>query len=87
MSRISFQLSSNLRLQISRSNYMSANQLVDQLLSLDNKFTLKKDNVVKSLENMLYSGREILGGEYDCLTGIIYLDISDEAWRGDSDGC
>lgn len=80
MSKVSFMLGSNLVFQISKSNYMSANQIVDFLME-QGCFTLKKDNVMKSLDNMLYYGREITAGEYDCLTGKVTLTISDEVWE------
>ena len=80
MSRISFMLGSNLIFQISKDNYMSANQIVDFLMSQEG-FSLKKDNVMKSIDNLLFNGREIVAAYYDCLSGKVYLDVSDDLWE------
>lgn len=77
--KVEFQLSSNLVLQISESNYMSADQLIDQLMSHDG-FTLKKDNVKRSVDNLLYNNHPIKKAYYDCLTGKVVLILHDYEW-------
>lgn len=80
-----FKISNNLILQINNDNYISANQIVDQLLTYEG-FTLKKDNVIKSIGNLLYNNHSIKEAYYDCLVGEVLIFIDDEEF-GDKDEC
>lgn len=72
-----FKISSNLVVQIGRDNYLSANQVVNQLMGYEG-FTLKKDNVMTSIDNLLYKNHEIESAYLDMLTGEIILNLSED---------
>ena len=80
-----FKISSNLILQI-YDNYLSANQIVDQLMTYPG-FTLKKDNVIKSIGNLLYNNHSIKEAFYDCLTGEVLILVDDEEYKSDNYEC
>lgn len=82
MKTFRFKISNNLVLQIDHLNYISANQIVDQLMNYEG-FTLKKDNVMKSIDNLLYNNYPIEAAYYDCLTGEVVLELSDEEFGGE----
>lgn len=79
MKGLRFKVSSNLVFQISTANYMSADQAVDQLMQYEG-FTLKSDNRIRCIGNLLYNNHAIESAAYDALTGEIVLDISDSEY-------
>ena len=44
----------------------------------DEHITKKKDNVIESIENLLYDGREIEKAEYDMLMNEVILYLKEE---------
>lgn len=77
MVQVKFKLSSNLMLEIGRNNRISADKLVESLMGFEG-FTLKRSNVKKIIDNLLYNNHSIEESFYDCLTGEIVLNLSDE---------
>ena len=76
MERIIIKANANVVYEISNTGMLKANTLMEQIKAFPG-MELKKDNVMPSLENFLFKGREITKAEYDMLTNEIHLYISD----------
>ena len=56
---------------------IKANSIINELFK-DEHITKKWDNVIESIENLLYDGREIEKAEYDMLTNEVILYLKKE---------
>lgn len=71
-----FKMKSNVIYELTNLGYIKACSILDTLLENEN-ITKKTENVVTSIENLQYNGRDIVKAEYDALMNevILYIEM------------
>lgn len=71
---IRIQMPANIVYELSNTGNIKAKNLMKVLFENEN-ITKKKDNVIESIENCLYKGKEIEKAMYDMLTNEVILRV------------
>ena len=80
MKEVIIKANANVVCEITNTGMLKADTIIKNMMELDDKITMKKDNVIPSIDNFLYEGRAIKKAMYDMLTNEIHLFISDRDW-------
>lgn len=71
---IRIKMPANIVYELSNTGNIKAKNLMETLFK-DENITKKKDNVIESIENCLYKGKEIEKAMYDMLTNEVILRV------------
>ena len=74
---VKIKMNANIKYELTNTGMIRANSMINELFK-DEHITKKWDNVIESIENLLYDGREIEKAEYDMLTNEVILYLKKE---------
>lgn len=74
---VKIKMNANIKYELTNTGMIKANSIMNDLFK-DEHITKKKDNVIESIENLLYDGREIEKAEYDMLMNEVILYLKEE---------
>ena len=74
---VKIKVNANVKYELTNFGYIKAESMVEALFENEH-VTKKHDNVTKSIQNLLYDGREIEQAYYDALTNVVELHLKEE---------
>lgn len=74
---VKIKMNANIKYELTNTGMIKANSIMNDLFK-DEHITKKKDNVIESIENLLYDGREIEKAEYNMLMNEVILYLKEE---------